>query len=163
MLVSTGRGLEPRCIQVLKEAFQDFDPGLVSRRSGFSGLLVAQTRDPRGSVGHIVRTLDEKPWYNDLIKRAVPIDKIVEIDPEDVIEASRMLVCEARPGREETFRVRIRKRGAPIDRMSLIVKIADLLENPVDLVRPEFELRVEMLRKVAGVSLIRRGEIFPDL
>ena len=110
-----------------------------------------------------MQTLDERPWYNDLIKRAVPIDCVVKPDPEDIIEASKRLRDETQPCREETFRVRIRKRGAAIERMDLIVRIADLFENPVDLVRPDFELRVEMLRGRSGVSLIRRGEIFPDL
>jgi tRNA acetyltransferase TAN1 len=162
MMISTGRGLEPRCMQVLGEIFSDFDDSFSSRRSGFSGLLVAHTSDARASVAHITKTLEEKPWYNDLIKRAVPIDHVVDPDPVDIVRAAGSLRQDA-PGVDESFRVRIRKRGAQIDRMDLIEKIADLFENPVNLVKPDFELRVEMLRKSAGVSLIKRGEIFPDL
>jgi tRNA acetyltransferase TAN1 len=162
MLISTGRGLEPRCMQVLRGIFSDFDDSFSSRKSGFSGLLMANTSDARASVEHIAITLEERPWYNDLIKRAVPIDRVVTHDPEDIIGAAESL-SQMVTGGNETFRVRIRKRGAQVDRMNLIEKIADLFENPVNLVKPDFELRVEMLRKTAGVSLIKRGEIFPEL
>lgn len=163
LLVSTGRGLEPRCSQVLVEIFSGFDDNFKSWKSVFSGLLLARTRDPRLSVGHLALTLEERPWFNDLVKRAVPIDLVVGSEPEEIVEAFRILRDNANLGGEDTFRVRIRKRGAEIDRMDLIGKIADLFENPVNLVTPEFELRVEMIRRDAGVSLIRHGEIFPDL
>jgi tRNA acetyltransferase TAN1 len=162
MIISTGRGLEPRCMQVLREIFSGFDDSFSPRRSGFSGLLVAQTSNPRASVEHISKTLEERPWFNDLIKRAVPIDRVVDLDPEDIVRAAESLSQEA-PGVNKAFRVRIRKRGAQVDRMDLIEKIADLFENPVNLSKPDFELRVEMLRRSAGVSLIKREEIFPDL
>jgi tRNA acetyltransferase TAN1 len=149
-------------MQVLREIFSGFDDTFSARRSEFSGLLVAQTSDARASVEHLSQTLEEKPWYNDLVKRAVPIDIVVDLDLGEIVEAAEIL-CQKAPGEEETFRVRIRKRGAQIDRMDLVEKIADLFRNPVNLTEPDFELRVEMLRKVAGVSLIKRGEIFPDL
>lgn len=163
LLVSTGRGLEPRCSRALLEIFSGFDDSFESWKSVFSGLMFAKTRNPRQSVDHLVQTLEEQPWFNDLVKRAVPVDIVVETDPEEIVKVSKRLRDGADLGGEEPFRVRIRKRGAEVDRMELIGKIADLFQNPVDLVTPEFELRVEMIRGVTGVSLIRRGEIFPDL
>jgi tRNA acetyltransferase TAN1 len=149
-------------MQVLGEIFSGFDDSFSTRRSGFSGLLLARTSDARASVDHISKTLEEKPWFNDLIKRAVPIDLLVDLGLDEILEAAETLSQKA-PGDDDTFRVRIRKRGAQIDRMDLIEKIADLFVNPVNLVEPDFELRVEILRKSAGLSLIKRGEIFPEL
>ena len=163
LIVSTGRGLEPRCSRALLEIFSGFDDSFESWKSVFSGLLLARARNPRPAVGHLVKTLGERPWFNDLVKRAVPVDLVVETNPDEIVEASKRLRDGTDLGAEEPFRVRIRKRGAEVDRMELIGRIADLFANPVDLVSPEFELRVEIIRGVTGVSLIRRGEIFPDL
>jgi tRNA(Ser,Leu) C12 N-acetylase TAN1 len=164
LLVSTGRGLEGRCISALKEVLNEFDPGLRAAPAPFHGLVKAWVAPPgREAVRQVARTLDERPWHNDLIKRVVPIDLVVETDPSTIVQAARDLRQEIQPGEDEKFRVRVRKRGAPVDRAGLIVDIADLFQNGVDLDDPDFEVRVEVIRKDTGISLIRRGEIFPDL
>lgn len=163
LLVSTGRGLEWRCISSLREMLRDHDPDLVARPSAFRGLVKAWVGDPRGAIRHTVGILEDQPWHNEVVKRLVPIDVVVPPDPEDILGAASRLKEDFHPGDDESFRVRIRKRGAPIARMALIIQIAELFSNRVDLEHPDFELRVEMLRNEAGVSFIRRGEIFPDL
>ncbi len=164
LLVSTGRGLERQCISALREIVAGFDPGLRAATSGFSGLLKGySTKSSRDIVRHIIRMLEERPWYNELIKRVVPIDTVVPTDPGKIVEAVKELSLRASPATEESFRVRIRRRGAKLDRGELIAAIANLFCNRVDLGRPDFEVRIEVLGKFSGVSIIRRGEIFPDL
>ncbi len=134
-----------------------------ARRSCFSGLVKCSVQDPRAAVGLVVAALEDEPWHNETIKRVVPIDEVVDTSPESILDAARRLSVGASVPPEWSFRVRVRKRGASLDRMKLIIELADLFQNKVNLSNPDFELRVEMLREVTGVSLIRRGDIFPDL
>jgi len=164
LLVSTGRGLERKCISALEEVVCSFDPDFRATTSQFSGLLKGfATKANREIVHHIRWILEDKPWYNELIKRAVPIDKVVLTEAGRIVEAVKDLRLQIPPRDEESFRVRVRKRGAPLDRMELIAAVADLFNNKVDLAHPDFEVRIEMVGELSGVSIIRRGEIFPDL
>jgi tRNA(Ser,Leu) C12 N-acetylase TAN1 len=163
LLVSTGRGLEDRCISSLRGMLSKADIELEASRSPFSGLVLGHVEEPRGIVTFVRDLLEEEPWHNDLVKRVVPIDRVVAAGPEDIVRAADELRNAVEPDASQTFRVRVRKRGADLDRMGLVVAVAELFENPVDLEAPDFEVRVEMVRTHAGVSIIRRGEIFPDL
>lgn len=163
LLVSTGRGLEANCISALKKILVDHDSQMEAWRSPFSGLVACRVRQPREAVAILVAALDREPWHNDLIKRAVPIDVVVPGDIDSIAVAAEELRDGVEIPAEWSFRVRVRKRGAAIDRMSLIERVADLFPNGVDLESPDFEVRIEMLRRWAGVSILRRGEIFPDL
>lgn len=164
LLVSTGRGLEQKCISDLEELVCGLDPGFRAMRSQFSGLVKClATKGNRDIIRHITSVLQEKPWYNELIKRVVPVDSVVLSDPVRIVEAVKDLRLQIPVRDEESFRVRVRKRGATLDRVELITAIAELFDNRVNLAHPDFEVRVEMVGKLSGVSIIGRGEIFPDL
>ncbi len=163
LLVSTGRGLENRCISSLGGMLSKADIEVEASRSPFSGLVLARVDEPREVVTFVRDLLEEEPWHNDLVKRVVPIDRVVAPHQDDIVRAADELKAAMEPDPSETFRVRVRKRGAELNRMELVIAVADLFGNPVDLEAPDFEVRVEMLRSQAGVSIIRRGEIFPDL
>jgi len=164
LLVSTGRGLEQKCISALEEVICSFDPCFRATPSRFSGLLKGSaTKANRDIIRYLISVLEDKPWYNELIKRVVPIDMVVCSDPGQIVQAVKDLSLRIPPRDEESFRVRVRKRGASLDRMKLIAAVADIFDNSVDLGHPDFEVRIEMVGKLSGVSIIRRGEIFPDL
>lgn len=164
LLISTGRGLEARCISDLRSILGEENPEFRAGKTVYSGLVKAWVEgESRRAVRTITDALTEEPWHNDVIKRVVPIDTVIRNDPGSIVSAAEGLLVEFKPDADERFRVRIRKRGSDTDRLALIRELADLFDNPVDLETPDFELRVEMVRSVSGVSLIRRGEIFPDL
>ncbi len=163
LLVSTGRGLENRCISTMRGILSRADLELEASKSPFSGLVLGRVRRPREVVAYVRDLLEEEPWHNEVVKRVVPIDRVVAASQDDILRAADELRAAMEPDASETFRVRVRKRGADLDRMGLIAAIAELFDNPVDLEAPDFEVRVEMVRSHAGVSMIRRGEIFPDL
>ncbi len=163
ILVSTGRGLENRCISTLRGILSRAGTELEASRSPFSGLILGRVGEPRKAVAFVRDLLEEEPWHNELVKRIVPIDRVVAANQDDIVKAAEELSAALEPHPSETFRVRVRKRGADLDRLRLVVAIAELFKNPVDLDAPDFEVRVEMVRSHAGVSIIGRGEIFPDL
>ncbi len=164
LIVSTGRGLEPACISAIREILAGIDPHMSGHRLGFSGLVAIHLHTPpREAVKKIATTLVEKPWYNDLIKRVVPIDRVVATRQPEIISAVDEIRGEAAIRMDESFRVKVRRRGSDIDRISLIMAVADLFVNRVDLENPDLEVRIEILGEVSGISVIRRGEIFPDL
>jgi len=163
LLVSTGRGLEMRCISDLHSILSPGFPAFRARKSPFSGLVKAWVGEKREAVRVLAETLETEPWFNDVIKRAVPIDRVVPTEAKAIVLAAREIASLSPPGPADKFRVRVRKRGAHIDRMELIRSLAEIFDNPVDLENPDFEVRIEVVRGETGVSIIRRGEIFPDL
>ncbi len=164
LLVSTGRNLEDRCIFTIKVLLSDSFPDLEAEATPFSGLVAVWVKgENREAIRDLARRMEIEPWHNDVIKRMVPVDEVVDSDPSLIVAACSRLSSRFQPQQEEKFRVRIRRRGSNIERMELIDSIADLFDNSVDLEHPDFEVRVEIIRDVAGVCFIRKGEMFPNL
>ncbi len=163
LLVSTGRGLEERCIDTLREIMGDVDEGFSAHPARFSGLVTAAATIPsRDAVRHIAEVVEREPWHNLIVKRVVPVDLVVLTDEARIVDGFRELLKMRPPHPSESFRVTLRRRGARLDRDRLIRSVADLFDNRVDLERPDLEARIEVLGGETGLSILRRGEIFPE-
>ena len=164
LLVSTGRGLEDRCIGALKGIMEDVDDNFVAQPSAFSGLVLGVSSvESREAVRHISMVIEKEPWHNLVIKRVVPIDEVVPTDLDAIVVGFKELLKRLHPDRSYSFRVTLRRRGAQIDRREAIVAVADLFDNRVDLEDPDIQARIEVLGKQTGISIIGRDEIFPQL
>lgn len=89
----------------------------------------------------------------------VPVDLWVYSDVESMLRAVAQIKDKIKHG--ERWRMTIEKRRYTLyHKIDLIKKLAELIEEKVDLKNPDKILRVEIIGKYAGVSVLSPDEIF---
>jgi len=156
LVISTYRRRENDCISELWYVLQDFgDKKINASTTGLPGLIVAKTSlDPFEVVERIRKEAEEKPWYFRLILKIVPIERVVEADLDKIMEAARELALE-KIGKEETFRITVRKRLSTLNRDEIIDRVASVIDRKVDLKNPDKIVWIEIIGDVAGISVLK--------
>ncbi len=160
LLASTDRNRERQCASelfyVLTEHLGIKEEQIYVSNTGISGLVTIKVRDeePITLVKKIKDFLDTKE-KNYLIetRRIVPIQKVVSTDIEKISETAIKLFND----KKGKWRISIRKRHHTMDRDSLIGAIASQINEPVDLENYQWDLRIEILGPLTGISVIPRG------
>lgn len=132
-----------------------------SEATEISGVLVGNTKlDPFYVVEKCRELVAAEPWEFRYILRILPVESVVFADTEDIRSAAVRLAAE-KIRREDTFKVTVEKRHSSVIRsFDVITAIAEMIENKVDLKNPSWIILVEILGKVAGVSVIKPNQIF---
>ncbi|HFC49413.1 MAG TPA: hypothetical protein ENJ59_01630 [Thermofilum sp.] len=156
LVISTYRGRENDCISEFWYIMRELgDKKIDASLTGLPGLIVARTSlNPIEVVEKLKKEAEEKPWFFRVILKIVPVEVNVKAEVEEIVDAAIRL-AKSKIGENETFRVTIRKRLSDIDRMELIEKIAEKIENRVDLNNPDKIVWVEIIGDVAGVSVLK--------
>lgn len=124
-----------------------------------SGLLVGRTSlDGVKAVEGLKGMVADEPWSIRLVLRLIPVDKVTEAKPEAVKAVALELA--GRVGAAESFRVTVEKRHNDIPTSEFVKAAASALKQKVDLEAPDWVVLVEVLRDVAGVSVLRPSSIF---
>ena len=160
LLVSTDRNRERQCASemfyVLTEHIKIPEENLYVAETGISGLVTIKTRnlDPL-EVTKKLKEFLEKQEENYMIetRRIVPIQKVIKTDIEKITESAVKLFG----NRKGKWRITIRKRHHTMDRDSLINSIATKIQEPVDLENYEWDLRIEILGPLTGISVFEKG------
>ena len=79
-------------------------------------------------------------------------------DVQSVLDKVEGLSSRIGPG--DTYRVSLEKRNTQMSGRDLIHSIASTIHNKVSLEDPDVVVQVEILGGVAGVSILRPGDIF---
>lgn len=93
-----------------------------------------------------------------LVLKAVPIQRVVNANIEEIREASRELAVQI--GKDEKFRVTVDKRRSGLDRGAVILATADEIDRKIDLKNSDKILLIEIVGSVAGVSVIKKSDVF---
>lgn len=82
--------------------------------------------------------------------------------PADLEDISRIAVelAEEKIGRDETYKVVVRRRLTSLSREEVIESIAPKIDRKVNLTNPDKILVVEIIGELAGVSVVEPREIF---
>jgi len=133
---------------------------------GFKGLILVDLRGIKNSVNTSVleevksdfintfytRQRDGKIRY---ITRILILDALVPTDIEEIRKAMER-IKEKVKGR---WRITLKTRGFPVDRMELIKKAAEPISQPVDLKNPEYVVIINILGDVTGISVVKAEEV----
>jgi tRNA acetyltransferase TAN1 len=63
----------------------------------------------------------------------------------------------------ETFRITVERRNTLLRSSEIIANVASIIENKVDLENPDWIVLVEIIGKLAGISVIRPDEMFSSV
>ena len=127
--------------------------------TGISGIVVVHAGpDPVAYSRWVRQTVAEEPWSVRYIRRIIPVHATGRSDTESILDMARSLL--PRIGSEDTYRVSLEKRNTAASGRGLINAIASEIPNRVSLENPDAVVQVEILGGVAGVAVLRPGDIF---
>jgi tRNA(Ser,Leu) C12 N-acetylase TAN1 len=161
LLVSHGRGLSSKArreILALLEELGDGEPRV--ERTLARGVLGVRTVLDPFDIVHRLRTLyKESPELFAYCLKWIPVDRWTFSD----IKSMKVVVEELRDkiGEDEKWRMTVEKRRYTILHSSEVIReLASLIDRKVDLEDYDKELRVDIFGRYAGLSVLRKGDIF---
>jgi tRNA(Ser,Leu) C12 N-acetylase TAN1 len=165
LLISTAADFEEDCFnEVWYHLFALGDENPTFVHLYIPGLIAVQTKvDARKFIAYLKEEGKKKGIkYFKFIFKVIPIDSVVLTSQEEIIKRSGELIESYRKSVKEsdTFRVKIVRRFTELKTESLIPPLAKLLQNKVDLKKPDWEIRVEICRKITGISILREDDVF---
>ncbi|RLE57893.1 MAG: RNA-binding protein [Thermoprotei archaeon] len=161
LVVSTGRWREVQCINELQVAAKLIGEGtevLSVRRTGFPGLLTALvSSDPKVFTRRLRELVLTSKFIPSFILKVIPIEVVVSTDFETIKRTAIELAIRGIP-ETATYKIEIRYRGVPINRMELINSIAKEIPRKVNLENPEKVLHLEIFPESTGISVLSPSE-----
>jgi len=124
------------------------------------GIIGVKTKlDARIVIQELRALLSREPSAMRYALKWVPIDLWVDSDIESMREAVAKLQSRIKPG--ERWRMTVEKRRYTLyHTIDIINDLAQLIDKKVDLEKPDKILRVDIIGKYAGVSVLSPREIF---
>jgi len=151
------KGTVEEIVRLLR-AFGDGEP--LVRRTLAEGIVGVKTcLDPRMVVSELRRLFYEDPAAFQYTLKWVPVDLWTHSDLESMKEAVTELGKKI--GAEETWRMTVEKRRYTQHRkIEIIRELAEFIDKKVNLEKSDKILRVDILGKYVGMSLLKPQETF---
>jgi tRNA acetyltransferase TAN1 len=138
-------------------AIGDTEP--VVNKTHVKGVIQGATvLDPVDAILLMREHMKSDPDRYDKLYRVLPVlawvnTKLVDIVDEVVAQKSKM-------GSQETFRVTVEKRKTKLRSREVITEVAAVIDNPVDLVNPDWVVLIEIMGEHTGISIVRNNALF---
>jgi tRNA acetyltransferase TAN1 len=161
LLVSYSWGVYGRAKREIVQVLEMLgDEGSVVKRTIAEGIIGVKTSlDSREVVRRLQRLFNEDPFVLQYTLKWVPVDLWTLSDMDSMKEAVRKLKNGIREG--ERWRMTVEKRRySQHHKIEIIRELADLIEEKVDLENPEKILRVDIIGRYAGISILTPQEVF---
>jgi tRNA acetyltransferase TAN1 len=162
-IMTTYKGLEVECVAEALAILTAFgDAGPKAWTTGVSGLAVGVTSlDPKLAVRKLREAIAGDPWAVRLLLRFIPVETVVQATPEDVHRAAEAFAL--RIGEGESFRVTAERRHNQTPTAEFVEAAASAVKRKVDLEAPDWVVQVEVIRDLAGMSLLKPDEVFSSV
>lgn len=151
-------GRAKREIAHILEMLGDESP--IVRRTIAQGIMGVKTGlDSREVVCGLRRLFDEDPFGFQYTLKWVPVDLWTLSDMDSMKEGVRKLRNKIHVG--ERWRMIVEKRRYSLHhKIEVIKELADLVNEKVELENPEKILRVDIIGRYAGISVLKPADIF---
>jgi tRNA acetyltransferase TAN1 len=164
LIASTYRHREEDAQKELHGILELFgDPKPASNITDLVGVLVGRTvLEPIEVVRRIKKLVRNEPWRVRYILRLLPIESaFTEEGLDSITTAVTRLTSKMK--KLETFRITVERRNTLLRSSEIIANVASIIENKVDLENPDWIVLVELIGKLAGISVIRPDEMFSSV
>lgn len=154
---SAYRRAKDEIIQILK-LLGDENP--IVKRTVAQGIIGVKTcLDPREVVSELRRLFEDNPFTFQYTLKWIPIDLWTHSDMESMKEGLRIVRDRIHSG--ERWRMTVEKRRyTQYHKIDIIRELAELIDEKVDLENPEKILRVDIIGKYAGMSVLTPRDVF---
>ncbi|KPV64319.1 MAG: THUMP domain protein [Candidatus Bathyarchaeota archaeon BA2] len=161
LLVSHSWGFHERAKKEIVQLLEMLgDEGPVVKRTIAEGIIGVRTRlDPREVVRGLRKLFDKGSFVPQYTLKWVPVDLWTISDMDFMKEAVRKLRNRIHAG--ERWRMTVEKRRYNRHhKIEIIRELAELIDEKVDLENPEKILRVDIMGRYAGISVLKPQEVF---
>ena len=125
-----------------------------TEHSRFSGIVVVDTSlDPFQVVDRIRTRILDEPWSVRYCHRFIPIQESTRTTLDNIVTAVQKHADCMQSG--DSYRITIEKRGSEISTKELIDSIAGIVKNKVSLEEYDWNIMVEILGDMAGISILK--------
>ncbi|HKU32471.1 MAG TPA: THUMP domain-containing protein [Candidatus Nitrosotalea sp.] len=130
--------------------------------SRFSGIVTVHTSlDPFQVVNEIRTKILDEPWSVRYCHRFIPIQESAKATPDNIVKAVQNNMHSMQP--DDSYRITIEKRGSELSTKELIDSIAGVVKNKVSLEKYDWNIIVEILGDIVGVSILKESDIISTL
>jgi len=130
--------------------------------SRFSGIVMVHTSlDPFQVVNKIKTKILDEPWSVRYCHRFIPIQESTKATQDNTVRIVQNHMHKMQP--DDTYRITIEKRGSELSTKELIDSIAETVKNKVSLEKYDWNIIVEILGDIVGVSILKEDDIISTL
>ncbi len=153
---------EEASAEILKNLSTFGDSNAKAEHSRFSGIVTVDTSlDPFQVVNKIRATILDEPWSIRYCHRFIPMQESTKAELDNIVTAVQKHLGKMRP--DDSYRITIEKRGSQLSTKDLIDSIAKTVKNKVSLEEYDWNIVVEILGDIAGVSILKEDDIVSTL
>ncbi|MDE1866801.1 MAG: THUMP domain-containing protein [Thaumarchaeota archaeon] len=163
LIVTCSRHLEEEASDEISNILQTLgDDGVKAKSSDFSGIVVVDTSlDPFEVVGKIRTKILDEPWSVRYCHRFIPIQESTKTTLGAIVESVQRHIGNMQS--DDSYRITIEKRGSELSSKEIIDSIAEIVENKVSLEKYDWNIIVEVLGNMTGVSVLKEQGIVSTL
>lgn len=114
--------------------------------------------DPVVAVHRIKDYVNEKGFVLQYLLKFVPIQKVMVTDFDEIEKYVLSQVDQIRD--EEKYKIIVNKRRIHNEKIEIIEKIAKNINKKVDLDHPDKIIRLEIIGKYTGISILKEDDVF---
>lgn len=130
----------------------------------YSGIISGLTvLNPKKVIEKIKEIRRQDPHFFQYILKIIPIDYICETNTRSIVEIIENHHQEfIQP--DDTFKIKLlRRKNEMINRENFISKVAEKINNRVNLDHPNITIRFEVLGNICGISFLRPNDIIKNI
>ena len=144
----------------LLDVLGDKDPSI--EVSSVSGIVLVDTcLDPFQVVENCREMVRNEPWKFRYVLRIIPLEKNCKAELTEIHSVVNQL-C-SKMDVHETFMVMIEKRHSKLHSNDIISTVTSKLDMKVNLDDPNWIILVQIVNRVAGISILRPNQIFSSV
>ncbi|HXX05486.1 MAG TPA: THUMP domain-containing protein [Candidatus Bathyarchaeia archaeon] len=155
--------MEEEAVNEISEFLQDVgdaDPKV--EISEFSGIVTACTSlNPFDVIIEIRKKILDEPWSVRYCHRFIPIQETIMTDLDDIVKAVQKHINKMKS--TDSYRITIEKRGSDLSSKDMIDSIAKIIHNKVSLEKFDWNIIIEVLGKISGISILKESDIVSTL
>mgnify|MGYP003333012145 FL=1 len=159
IIVTCARHFETETIEEIRNLLSevgDENPEVII--SEFSGILYVNTLvDPIKLVKKIREKLEDEPWLIRYTLRVIPIFSLTKTDLLEITESA--IKQSQKISENQTYRITVEKRNSGISSSEIIKQIADKIPFKVSLEKYDWNILIQILGSVTGISIIKESDI----
>ena len=163
LIVTCSRHMEEEAANEISEFLQsigDVAPNI--KISEFSGIVTASTSlNPFDVIIEIRKKILDEPWSIRYCHRFIPIQETAETTLDEIIKSVQKLINKMKS--TDSYRITIEKRGSDLSSKDMIDGIAKIIHNKVSLEKFDWNVIIEVLGKITGISILKEEDIVSTL
>ena len=127
-------------------------------KTKYPGIIKTVTKlDLHEILKKLKQKIENEPWEFRYCSRIIPIQRTCQTDIVSIKENVSKLIDCIKPN--ETYRISLERRNSGLTRNEIISSVVSLLSNNVSLEIPNWEIIIQILGGITGVSIMPKNSI----